>query len=187
MDEQELKARTKAFALRVLKVVEALPKTIPGKTVADQLIRSGTSVAANYRAACICRSKAEFAAKLGTVLEETDESCYWMEFIADGGLLPAENVADLHAEGEELRAIFLSSVRTAKSLPNPNPKSPLPLRSAANPKSKISNLRSPLPRVRQAHAPAHGQGWPPRQSALLGLHRVSGLQGRAGGCLICDL
>jgi four helix bundle protein len=114
VDERALKDRTKTFALRILKVVNALPKTIPGKVVANQLIRSGTSVAANYRAACICRSKAEFAAKLGVVLEETDESCFWLEFIAEGGLLPADRVMTLHAEGEELRAIFLSSIRTAK-------------------------------------------------------------------------
>ena len=117
MDEKELKDRTKAFALRVLKVVGALPKTIPGKAVADQLIRSGTSVAANYRAACICRSKAEFTAKLGVVLEETDESCFWLEFIGEGGLLPAETVKSLLSEGEELRAIFIASIRSAKGLP----------------------------------------------------------------------
>jgi four helix bundle protein len=137
MDERELKERTKAFALRVLKVVEALPKTIPGKAVADQLIRSGTSVAANYRAACICRSKAEFTAKLGVVLEETDESCYWLEFIAEGALLPAERVTDLRTEGEELRAIFIASIRSAKGLAPPVQQSPI-----SNQKSTISNSQS---------------------------------------------
>lgn len=130
MDEKELKERTKTFALRVLKVVEALPKTIVGKATADQLIRAGTSVAANYRAACICRSKAEFTAKLGVVLEETDESCFWLEFITEGGLLHAGTVERLLAEGEELRAIFIASVRSAKASPS------------ANPQSKIPNLKS---------------------------------------------
>jgi four helix bundle protein len=161
MDEQEIKSRTKTFALRVLKVVEALPKTISGKAVANQLIRSGTSVAANYRAACICRSKAEFSAKLGVVLEETDESCFWLEFITEGELLLSDCVSDLHAEGEELRAIFLSSIRTAKGLSKsktpdqnaqipssvpsqiPNRKlTPFPLNRKSqikNPKSKIKN------------------------------------------------
>ena len=138
MDEKELKDRTKTFALRVLKVVEALPKSVSGKAVANQLIRSGTSVAANYRAACICRSKAEFTAKLGIVLEEADESCFWLEFIAEGGLLPVERVTDLRTEGEELRAIFIASIRSAKAN-----RSPLPELNAENLKSKIPNLKSP--------------------------------------------
>jgi len=123
MDERELKDRTKAFALRVLKVVNALPKTVAGKAVANQLIRSGTSVAANYRAACICRSKAEFTAKLGVVLEETDESCFWLEFIEEGGLLPTGTVKRLLSEGGELRAIFTTSIRSAKGLPSSDLKS----------------------------------------------------------------
>jgi len=130
MDERELKERTKAFALRVLKVVNALPDTIPGKAVANQLIRSGTSVAANYRAACICRSKAEFTAKLGVVLEETDESCFWLEFIEEGGLLPSGTIKALLVEGEELRAIFTASIRSAKGLPS------------SDIKSKIKNFQS---------------------------------------------
>jgi four helix bundle protein len=153
MDEKELKDRTKAFALRVLKVVEALPKTVPGKAVANQLIRSGTSVAANYRAACICRSKVEFTAKLGVVLEEADESCFWLEFIAEGGLLPAERVTDLRAEGEELRAIFIASIRSAKGNVSqgkpPSQKRLVPQVKSEqagnmnNPKSQIQNLQSP--------------------------------------------
>ena len=81
MDEEELKQRTKKFALRVLKLVEALPKTIGGQVVERQLAKSGTSVAANYRAACRGRSKAEFISKLGIVEEEADESAFWMELI----------------------------------------------------------------------------------------------------------
>lgn len=88
MDEKELKERTKQFALRVMKLVDALPNTISGRAIANQLVRSGTSVGANYRAACRGRSKAEFVAKLGVVIEEADECEYWLELIIDGELLP---------------------------------------------------------------------------------------------------
>ena len=81
MDEDELKRRTKRFALRVIKLVAALPKTVEGRTIGNQLVRAGTSVGANYRAACRARSKAEFIARLGVVEEEADESEYWMELI----------------------------------------------------------------------------------------------------------
>ena len=87
MTERELLERTKQFALRIFKLVGALPQTIQGKAVAAQLIRSGTSVAANYRAACRARSKPEFIAKLGVVEEEADESAFWLELIIETGLL----------------------------------------------------------------------------------------------------
>lgn len=90
MTPQELKARTKQFALRVLSLVAALPKTIEGLAVVDQLVRCGTSVAANYRSACRARSKAEFVAKLGVVLEEADETQLWLELIVEGKLLAAK-------------------------------------------------------------------------------------------------
>ncbi len=82
MNAEELKARTKKFALRVLKLVAALPKNIQGRTIGGQLVRSGTSVAANYRAACRGRSRAEFIAKIGVVEEEADESAFWLELIS---------------------------------------------------------------------------------------------------------
>lgn len=88
MTEKEMLDRTKKFALRVLKLVAALPNTIAGRTIGGQLARSGTSVASNYRAACRCRSKPEFIAKLGIAEEEADESCLWMEIIIDDGLMP---------------------------------------------------------------------------------------------------
>lgn len=88
MDKAELLKRTKAFALRVLKLVNSLPKTAGGRAVANQLVRSATSVGANYRAACRSRSRAEFTAKIGTVAEEADESLYWLELIGEGSLLP---------------------------------------------------------------------------------------------------
>ena len=83
MNEDDLKKRTKQFALRILKLVAALPRTIAGRTIGGQLARSGTSVAANYRAACRARSKAEFISRLGVVEEEADESALWLELIIE--------------------------------------------------------------------------------------------------------
>src|SRR6059058_5221836 len=102
----DLKARTKQFALRVIKLVDALPRTIQGRAVANQIIRSATSVAANYRAACRARSRAEFIAKIGVVEEEADETAFWLELIIEGGLLPEAKVLALHQEANELVAIM---------------------------------------------------------------------------------
>ena len=115
MTEDELKQRTKGFALRILQLVEALPKTTAGRTIGNQLVRSGTSVGANYRAACRGRSKADFTAKLGIVIEEADESGYWLELIIEGKLLPQERIAPLLAEANELTAIMVASVHTAQT------------------------------------------------------------------------
>src|SRR5216110_1920531 len=109
MDSDDLKKRTKQFALRILKLVAALPRTTEGRAIGGQLVRSGTSVGANYRAACRGRSKAEFISKLGTVEEEVDESAYWMELITDAGLLKAKRVDALHQEANELTAIMAAS------------------------------------------------------------------------------
>ena len=114
MNDLELKRRTKQFALRVMKLVNALPRTIAGRTVADQLVRSATSVGENYRAACRGRSAAEFVAKLSIVVEEADESCYWLELIMDGELLPKDQVIDLHREANEITAIMTASRKTAR-------------------------------------------------------------------------
>ena len=116
MIERELLDRTKKFALRVFKVVGALPRTIQGKAVAVQLIRNGTSVAANYRAACRARSKAEFIAKLGVVEEEADESAFWLELIIETDLLSAGKVKPLLTEAGEIVAIIASSKKTASRL-----------------------------------------------------------------------
>ena len=113
MTEDDLKKRTKQFALRILKLVAALPKTIAGRTIGNQLARSGTSVAANYRAACRGRSKAEFIAKLGVVEEEADESALWLELIIEGDLLKKELVQPLWNEANELVAIMTSSRKSA--------------------------------------------------------------------------
>lgn len=114
MDSKELKERTKQFALRIIRLVDALPNTTAGWTIGKQIVRSGTSVGANYRAACRGRSKAEFAAKLGTVAEEADETCFWLELIMDGELLPRPQVEPLYNEADELTAIFTTSVQTAQ-------------------------------------------------------------------------
>ena len=117
MNEQEMIKRTKQFALRVMKLVEALPRNVQGRTIASQPMRSGTSVAANYRAACRARSKPEFIAKLGTVEEEADESGFWLELIIESGLLIEKNVRPLLIEAGELVAITASSKKTASSRP----------------------------------------------------------------------
>ena len=113
MTERELLERTKQFALRIFKLVGALPQTIQGRAVASQLIRSGTSVAANYRAACRARSKPEFVAKLGVVEEEADESAFWLELIIETGLLNRRKVTPLLAEASEIVAMMASSKKTA--------------------------------------------------------------------------
>lgn len=112
MTEGDLIERTKQFALRVIKLVGALPRTIEGRAIASQLMRSGTSVAANYRAGCRARSKAEFIAKLGTVEEEADESAFWLELIIDAGLLSEPKTRSL-LEASEIVAIMASSKKTA--------------------------------------------------------------------------
>ena len=109
MNATELKQRTKVFSLRVMKLVDALPPTLSGKAIGNQLVRSGTSVGANYRAPCRARSKAEFIAKIGVVEEEADEGGFWMELIVEGGLLPLSKVSALLQAASELTAIMAAS------------------------------------------------------------------------------
>ena len=111
----QLRQRTKTFALRVIKLVEALPKTTVAAVLGKQLLRSATSVGANYRAACRARSQAEFIAKMGIVLEEADECGYWLELLSESGVMPAARLVDLQRESEELTAITVSSIKTAKA------------------------------------------------------------------------
>ena len=111
---QELRERTKTFALRVLKLFQALPRTDAAQIVGRQMFRSATSVAANYRAMNRARSRAEFIAKLGLVLEEMDETVFWLEMLADGGLVERNRLAALMKEANELLAIFAASQRTAR-------------------------------------------------------------------------
>lgn len=109
----DLKARTKQFALRVMKLVDALPRTIQGRDIAGQIIRSATSVAANYRAACRARSRAEFIAKIGVVEEEADETAFWLELIIDSALLTEARTRPLLSEAGELVAIMAASRKSA--------------------------------------------------------------------------
>jgi four helix bundle protein len=115
MSPDELKVRTKQFALRIIKLVGALPKNVEGRAIASQLVRSGTSVAANYRAACRARSRTEFVAKLGVVLEEADETQLWLELIIDSDLLSVRRVEPLLRAAGELVAIFVTSRKSATS------------------------------------------------------------------------
>lgn len=113
MKEDDLKKRTKIFAHRVLKLVNSLPDTVAGRTVANQLARSGTLVAANYRAACRGRSKADFISKLGIVEEEADESEFWLEMIIETEMLKPTLVEPLKQEAHEIVAIMVSSRKSA--------------------------------------------------------------------------
>lgn len=111
---RDLKVRTKQFALRVIKLVNSLPKSLVAQTIAKQVLRSGTSVGANYRAAARGRSKPEFRAKLGIVLEECDETCFWLELIEDAEIIPAAKLELLRKEADELTAIMVASLNTSK-------------------------------------------------------------------------
>jgi four helix bundle protein len=110
----DLKRRTKAFALRILKLVDALPKTTAGRALASQIVRSGTSVAANYRAACRARSTADFIAKMGIVEEESDETLFWLELLEESELVSATKLAAIKQEANELIAITIASIKTAR-------------------------------------------------------------------------
>lgn len=130
MRESELKQRTKKFALNIMELVDRLPNTSIGRSIGWQLIRCGTSVGANYRSACRGRSKREFISKLGIVLEEADESAFWLELIVDGKILKHGLVDPILKEANELSAIFTASIKTSKN------------NSLGKKKSKIKNLRS---------------------------------------------
>jgi four helix bundle protein len=118
MNKQELQDRTKQFALRALKLVDALPHSSAGRAISNQLVRSATAVGANYRSACRARSRAEFTAKLGIALEEADESLYWLELVRDGKLLPESKLALLLKEADELTAILASGRKSAATTSN---------------------------------------------------------------------
>jgi four helix bundle protein len=116
MDPDELKDRLNNFAHRCVKLALALPQTALGKHIKGQLIRCSTSAAANYRAVCLAQSKPHFVSKLSIVIEECDESCFWMEFIIDEHLLKKQRVLPLLQEGKELTSMFISSRKTARGL-----------------------------------------------------------------------
>ena len=119
-----LKTRTKQFALRVIKMCQAIPKTDESRTMTRQLLRSATSVAANYRAACRARSKAEFVAKIGIVVEEADETVFWIELLGDAKVVEIQRLQPILKEANELLAIFSASQRTARATKGQFSKSP---------------------------------------------------------------
>jgi four helix bundle protein len=113
MTTDELKARTKKFALRVMTLIDVLAETVKGRRIANQIMRSATSVAANYRAACRARSRAEFISKIGVVEEEADESAFWLELIIDSKIRRTKQIAPLLEEANELVAIMAASRKSA--------------------------------------------------------------------------
>ena len=115
MNEEELKRRTKQFGLRIIRLVESLSNTSTARTIGNQLLRSGMSVGANYRAACRGKSKADFIAKAGISLEEADECLYWMELLQESGIVQGEILTELVKEADELVAIFTASIKTARA------------------------------------------------------------------------
>ena len=112
---EELKNRSKQFAIRIVKLFRSLPRTEDARIMGKQVLRSGTSVAANYRAVCRARSKAEFIAKIGTVVEEADETTFWLELLVETGIVTEPRMRSLMSESNELLAIFAASQYTARS------------------------------------------------------------------------
>ena len=115
MTREELKERFRQFSLRIIKMVDAMPNTISGNAISKQIVRSGTSPAANYRAACLAKSDKDFINKLKMVEEEIDETSHWLSIIIDSGMLPKTRVQDLYDESVELGKIVTKSIITAKS------------------------------------------------------------------------
>ncbi|MEW5766212.1 MAG: four helix bundle protein [bacterium] len=114
MDQEELRRRTKRFALRIIKLVTVLPKTREADVVGRQVLKCGTSVGANYREATRARSKADFISKIGIVEQEADETLYWLELLAESNIMDPTRLDALITEARELLAIFVSSGKTAK-------------------------------------------------------------------------
>ena len=126
MTAEEMKTRTKRYALRILKVVQALPDSRECNIFGSQLLRAGTSVGANYRAVCRAKSSADFLHKLRIVEEECDETLFWMEMLIEGELVKEARLKDLVTEGNEILSIVVASAKTARSAINSsivNPKS----------------------------------------------------------------
>ena len=116
----DLKQRTKEFALRILRLVDTLPKKTAGRSLASQILRSATSVAANYRAACRAKSTADFIAKMGIVEEEADETLFWLELLEESELVTAAKLTAIKQEADELIAITVASIKTARRNRAPN-------------------------------------------------------------------
>lgn len=114
MNAEDLKKRTKQFGLRCIKVTESLPRTRTADVLGKQLLRSATSVGANYRSACRAQSKPAFVAKIAIAIEEADESLYWLELLIEAGLMTEKKLAELRKEGDEIVAILTASSKTAQ-------------------------------------------------------------------------
>jgi four helix bundle protein len=112
---EELRARTKQFAIRIVRLFRSLPKNDEARIMGKQLLRAGTSVAANYRAVCRARSRAEFISKIGVAVEEADETVFWLEILVETGIVPKARMEKLLAEANELLAILAASQRTARA------------------------------------------------------------------------
>jgi four helix bundle protein len=115
MKEFDLKSRTKQFALRIIKLFRSLPKSPDAQVIGKQVLRSGTSVGAQYREACRSRSDAEFISKMTSSLQEIDETAYWLELLVEGDFVKAEKLKGLQDETDQLIAIFVTSIKTARS------------------------------------------------------------------------
>jgi len=115
MKEFDLKARTKQFSLRIIKLFRSLPRSADAQVIGKQVLRSGTSVGAQYREACRSRSDSEFISKMSSSLQELDETAYWLELLVEGEFVKAEKLTDLQDETEQLIAIFVSSIKTTKA------------------------------------------------------------------------
>ena len=129
MKSEEMKARMRAFALRIIRLAESLPNTATANVIRNQMLRCGPSVGANYRAACRAKSRPDFVSKMGTVEEEADEPIYWMELLIDAEIVMLARISDLLDEADQILSIVISSIKTAKGI-------------RANPQSAISNQKS---------------------------------------------
>ncbi len=112
--KEMFRTRTKQFALRVIRLAQNLPDDKVSRVISNQLLRSGTSVGANYRAACRAKSAADFCSKMANVEEEADESMYWMELVIEGALMPDSRLKPLHREAEEILKMTVASITTAR-------------------------------------------------------------------------
>jgi four helix bundle protein len=138
MDAESLKSKSKAFALRIIRLCEALSKSVTGDVIRRQLLRCGTSVGANYRAACRARSQADFVAKMGIVEEEYDESMYWMDLAVEAGIMNGRRIAKLRTEANEILSMVIASIKTARKRSRAS--------AIRTPQSAIDNTRSVISR-----------------------------------------
>lgn len=126
MTQDEMKARTKQFALRIIRLVQSLPPNLVADVIGKQLLRSGTSVGANYRASCRTKSTADFISKLAIVEEEADESIYWMELLVESKIVKENLLQNLMEEANQILSIIVSSIKTSKEKRNPQSQIPNP-------------------------------------------------------------